>query len=308
MRLFLWFSNTVKRVVVAVKINTAVCKVKVGCRVTFCLNFWKFAPLHHCQRWTSFIKAQTQISRWWGDPSFFVYSDDVISNSWWDWLKAWHNLTVAIFKKEHLEKLIDCSKKICLGPKKWALTSLSHLFISGFNSCFLNHFSLRSSTLLSAFTLVFLVWVQLKLKLQHLKAFKFANNISVIITMYYQRSRKKNKDWNLKSSRRTQSADCNKQEDLIENSDDQKLTNDQVEQLLNGIRSRSSSRPPPPKATPPPLPKVEFWRQNSNVVTSLFCNFRLSLTTSLEKNVWQNSWNISQFFSQGTKIRVVSSR
>ena len=103
--------------------------------------------------------------------------------------------------------------------------------------------------------------------------------------MYYQRSRKKNKDWNLKSSRRTQSADYNKQEDLIENSDGQKLTNDQVEQLLNGIRSRSSSRPPPPKATPPPLPKVEFWRQNSNVVTSLFCNFRLSLTTSLEKNV-----------------------
>ena len=81
--------------------------------------------------------------------------------------------------------------------------------------------------------------------------------------MYYQRSRKKNKDWNLKSSRRTQSADYNKQEDLIENSDDQnqKLTNDQVEQLLNGIRSRSSSRPPPPKATPPPLPKVEMYNK-----------------------------------------------
>ena len=105
--------------------------------------------------------------------------------------------------------------------------------------------------------------------------------------MYYQRSRKKNKDWNLKSSRRTQSADYNKQEDLIENSDDQnqKLTNDQVEQLLNGIRSRSSSRPPPPKATPPPLPKVDFWRQNFKCSDVILCNFRLSLTTSLEKNV-----------------------
>ena len=102
--------------------------------------------------------------------------------------------------------------------------------------------------------------------------------------MYYQRSRKKNKDWNLKSSRRTQSADYNKQEDLIENSD-QKLTNDQVEQLLNGIRSRSSSRPPPPKATPPPLPKVDFWRQNFKCSDVILCNFRLSLTTSLEKNV-----------------------
>ena len=86
--------------------------------------------------------------------------------------------------------------------------------------------------------------------------------------MYYQRSRKKNKDWKnkdfLKSSRRTQSADNNKQEDLIENSDadqNQKLSNEQVEQLLNGIRSRSSSRPPPPKATPPPLPKVEMYNK-----------------------------------------------
>ena len=86
--------------------------------------------------------------------------------------------------------------------------------------------------------------------------------------MYYQRSRKKNKDWKnkdfLKPSRRTQSADYNKQEDLIENNDadqNQKLSNEQVEQLLNGIRSRSSSRPPPPKATPPPLPKVRNVQQ-----------------------------------------------
>ena len=116
--------------------------------------------------------------------------------------------------------------------------------------------------------------------------------------MYYQRSRKKNKDWNLKSSRRTQSADYNKQEDLIENSD-QKLTNDQVEQLLNGIRSRSSSRPPPPKATPPPLPKVEFWRQNSNVVTSLFCNFRLLLLRKMFDRIHETSAN---FFLKVLKL------
>ena len=96
--------------------------------------------------------------------------------------------------------------------------------------------------------------------------------------MYYQRSRKKNKsdiDW---KSRRAQSAECNKNEDKPT------LSYDEIEQVLQGIRSRSSSRPPPPatpppappegvlndirsrsssrppppRATPPPLPKVEF--------------------------------------------------
>ena len=72
--------------------------------------------------------------------------------------------------------------------------------------------------------------------------------------MYYQRSRKKNKDWQELKSRRAQSADGPKIDTPEEKLD--KLSYDEIEQVLQGIRSRSSSRPPPPKATPPPLPKV----------------------------------------------------
>ena len=75
--------------------------------------------------------------------------------------------------------------------------------------------------------------------------------------MYYQRSRKKNKiDLGDLKSRRAQSADCNKNE--TSTMEEKPLSYDEIEQVLQGIRSRSSSRPPPPKATPPPLPKVDI--------------------------------------------------
>ena len=61
--------------------------------------------------------------------------------------------------------------------------------------------------------------------------------------------------------------------------DNRRLSCDEIDQVLNHIRSRSqslSSRPPPPKASPPPLPNEEASYANFDVRNTPFGNVRSS--------------------------------
>jgi len=61
--------------------------------------------------------------------------------------------------------------------------------------------------------------------------------------------------------------------------DNRRLSCDEIDQVLNHIRSRSqslSSRPPPPKASPPPLPKEEASYTNFDLRNTPFGNVRSS--------------------------------
>ncbi len=105
---------------------------------------------------------------------------------------------------------------------------------------------------------------------------------------YYQRSRRRGRDWHEARAKRTLSADCHspspapslsssstQAEALIseirQNSQNglnqKRLSQEEIDQVLTEIRarSRSHSRPPPPRATPPPLPKEATPQSNSSL-------------------------------------------
>lgn len=122
--------------------------------------------------------------------------------------------------------------------------------------------------------------------------------------MYYQRSRRRGRDWQEIRAKRTQSADFKNPETNLplnpaDNKESRRLSSQEIDQVLSDIRSRSTSRPPPPKATPPSLPPEDKnpWKSSrksadfstnpeisENEISSILKNHRRASKNSTFKN------------------------